>query len=201
MSPVTVILTIAAYFAILVIVSAISSRAATDSTFFNGNRRAPWIIVAIAMIGAPISGVTFISVPGMVAAKGYGYLQMVLGFIVGYAIIAAILVPLFYRRNLTSIYSYLEQRFGQGSYRSGAWMFFISKMLGASVRFFVVCAVLQLLVCDPLGIPFAANVAIAVALIWLYTARGGVKSVIWTDTLKSFCLITSVILCICVIAA
>lgn len=200
MSPVTVILTIASYFVILVIVSAISSRAATDSTFFNGNRRAPWIIVAIAMIGAPISGVTFISVPGMVAAKGYGYLQMVLGFIVGYAIIAAILVPLFYRRNLTSIYSYLEQRFGQGSYRSGAWMFFISKMLGASVRFFVVCAVLQLLVFDPLGIPFAANVAIAVALIWLYTARGGVKSVIWTDTLKSFCLITSVILCICVIA-
>lgn len=200
MSPATVIITIALYFALLIAVSAVSSRSATNATFFNGNRRAPWLIVAIAMVGAPISGVTFISVPGMVTAKGYGYLQMVLGFIVGYALIAAILVPLFYRRNLTSIYSYLAQRFGQGSYRSGAWMFFISKMLGASVRFFVVCAVLQLLVCDPLGIPFAMNVTVTVALIWLYTARGGVKSVIWTDTLKSFCLIASVILCICVIA-
>ena len=194
--PVIVIITITAYFVLLMIVSYFASRGSDNSTFFTGNRRAPWPLVAFAMIGAAISGVTFISVPGMVAAKGYSYLQMVLGFIVGYFVIAFVLVPMFYRRNLISIYGYLEQRFGTSSYRSGAWLFFISKMLGAAVRFFVVCAVLQLLVFDPLHIPFTFNVIVTIALIWLYTVQGGVKTVIWTDTLKSFCLIMSVILCI-----
>ena len=194
--PVIVIITIAAYFVLLMIVSYFASRGSDNSTFFTGNRRAPWPIVAFAMIGAAISGVTFISVPGMVAAKGYSYLQMVLGFIVGYFAIAFVLVPMFYRRNLISIYGYLEQRFGTSSYRSGAWLFFVSKMLGSAVRFFVVCAVLQLLVFDPLHIPFTFNVIVTIALIWLYTVQGGVKTVIWTDTLKSFCLIMSVILCI-----
>lgn len=200
MTPTIVIITIAAYFGLLLFVGRIASRSADNNTFFTGGRRMPWPLVALAMIGAPISGVTFISVPGMVAAKSYGYLQMMLGFIIGYIIIAKVIVPVFYKRNLVSIYGYLQQRFGQGSYRSGAWMFFISKILGAAVRFFVVCAVLQVLVCEPLGIAFEFNVAITIALIWLYTASGGVKTLIWTDAIKSCCLVLSVGLCIVYIA-
>lgn len=198
--PVIVIITIAAYFALLMAVSYFASRGSDNSTFFTGNRKAPWPIVAFATMGAAISGVTFISVPGMVVAKGYAYLQMVLGFIVGYFAIAFVLLPLFYKRNLISIYGYLEERFGRSTYRTGAWFFFISKMLGAAVRFFVVCTVLQLLVFDPLHIPFIFNVIVTIALIWLYTVQGGVKTVIWTDTLKSFCLIMSVVLCIYFVA-
>ena len=198
--PVIVIITIVGYFALLMAVSYYASRGSDNSTFFTGKRQAPWPVVAFAMIGAAISGVTFISVPGMVAAKGYSYLQMVLGFIVGYALIAFVLVPLFYKRNLISIYGYLEERFGGSTYRTGAWFFFVSKMLGAAVRFFVVCAVLQLLVFGPLHIPFVFNVIVTIALIWLYTVQGGVKTLIWTDTLKSFCLIMSVVLCIYFVA-
>ena len=194
--PLIVILTIVAYFALLMGISYFASRGSDNSTFFTGKRQTPWPLVAFAMIGAAISGVTFISVPGMVAAKGYAYLQMVLGFIVGYFAIAFVLVPLFYKKNLISIYGYLEDRFGPNTYRTGAWFFFVSKMLGAAVRFFVVCAVLQLLVFEPLHIPFIFNVIVTIALIWLYTVQGGVKTLIWTDTLKSFCLIMSVILCI-----
>ena len=197
---VIVIITIAAYFVLLMAVSYFASRGSDNSTFFTGNRRAPWPVVAFAMIGAAISGVTFISVPGMVVGKGYAYLQMVLGFIVGYFVIAFVLVPLFYKKNLISIYGYLEERFGRSTYRAGAWFFFVSKMLGAAVRFFVVCAVLQLLVFTPLHIPFIFNVIVTIGLIWLYTVQGGVKTLIWTDTLKSFCLIMSVILCIYFIA-
>lgn len=198
--PVIVIITIAAYFALLMLVSYFASRGSDNSTFFTGNRRAPWAVVAFAMIGAAISGVTFISVPGMVIAKGYSYLQMVLGFIVGYFVIAFVLIPLFYKRNLISIYGYLEERFGRSTYRTGAWFFFVSKMLGAAVRFFVVCVVLQMLVFEPLHIHIIFNVMVTIALIWLYTVQGGVKSLIWTDTLKSFCLIMSVILCIYFVA-
>ncbi|MCM1482824.1 MAG: sodium:solute symporter [Muribaculaceae bacterium] len=204
MSPVTVIITIAAYFALLLFVSWLSAKGSArggNASFFTGGRRAPWPLVAFAMIGAAISGVTFISVPGMVAAKGYSYLQMVLGFIVGYAVISMVLVPVFYRQGLVSIYGYLDRRFGRASYRAGAWIFFVSKILGASVRFFVVCAVLQPLVFGPLGIPFALNVAMTIALIWLYTVRGGVKTLIWTDSLKSLFLIGSVVLCIVFIAS
>lgn len=199
--PVIIIITIAAYFLLLLAISWVASRGSDNTTFFTGNRRAPWPLVAFATAGAAISGVTFISVPGMVVGKGYAYLQMVLGFIVGYVLIAYVLVPLFYKRNLISIYGYLEQRFGRSTYRAGAWFFFLSKMLGAAVRFFVVCAVLQLLVFTPLHIPFEFNVIVTIALIWLYTMQGGVKTVIWTDTLKSFCLIMSVILCIYFVAA
>ncbi len=201
MTPTSVILTIAGYFLLLIAVSWLSARKADNDTFFTGNRRTPWPIVAFAMIGAAISGVTYISVPGMVAAKSYAYLQMVLGFIVGYIVIAFVLVPIFYRRQLVSIYSYLAERFGRRTHRSGAWIFFVSKILGAAVRFFVVCAVLQILVFDPLKVPFALNVLFTIALIWLYTWRGGVKTLIWTDTLKSACLILSVVLCIYYIAS
>ncbi len=200
MTPLTVILTIAGYFALLLTISFFASRGSDNSTFFTGNRKTPWPLVAFAMIGAAISGVTFVSVPGMVVHSGYSYLQMVLGFIVGYLVIAAVLVPIFYRHNLVSIYGYLEDRFGIATYRTGAWFFFVSKMLGASVRFLVVCVVLQGLVFGPYGIPFVFNVIATIALIWLYTVKGGVKTLIWTDTLKSFCLITSVVLCIYFIA-
>ncbi len=200
MTPSIVIITIAAYFCLLLTISYFASRKSDNATFFTGNRKTPWILVSIAMIGAAISGVTFISVPGMVVKSGYSYLQMVLGFIVGYFLIAFVLVPMFYKRNLVSIYGYLEERFGVSTYKSGAVFFFISKMLGASVRFLVVCVVLQTLVCEPWGIPFYINVIATIALIWLYTMQGGVKTLIWTDTLKSICLITSVILCIYFIA-
>lgn len=182
------------------VISWFASRGSNNSTFFNGNRQAPWGLVAFAMIGAAISGVTFISVPGMVAAKGYSYLQMVLGFIVGYFAIAFVLVPIFYRRNLISIYGYLEDRFGKSTYHTGAWFFFVSKMLGAAVRFYVVCVVLQSMVFGSLGIPFAITVVVSILLIWIYTVQGGVKTLIWTDTLKSFCLVASVGLCIYFIA-
>lgn len=200
MSPLSVIIIIAAYFALLLVVSWLAARGAVNSTFFTGDRRMPWGVVAFATLGAAISGVTFISVPGMVVGKSYSYLQMVLGFVAGYAVIGSVLLPLFYRRNLISIYGYLEERFGRPVYKAGALLFFVSKLLGAAVRFYVVCAVLQLLVFAPLGIGFAVNVAVTVALILLYTMRGGVKSLIWTDLIKSACLIGSVVLAILFIA-
>ena len=199
-TPVIVLLTIIGYFAVLFLISWFASRGSDDRTALTGGRQAPWFIVAIAMIGAPISGVTFVSVPGQVAVKSFSYMQMVLGFAVGYFVIAYVLMPLFFKRNLVSIYGYLEQRFGQGTHKTGAWFFFISKMLGAAVRFYVVCVTLQLLVFGPLHIPFVINVIATIALIFLYTLQGGVKTVIWTDTLKSFCLIMSVVLCIVFIA-
>lgn len=199
-TPWIIIATIAGYFALLFLISWFATRKSDSKDALTGGNKAPWFIVAIAMIGAPISGVTFVSVPGMVLGKSFSYLQMALGFIVGYFVIAYVLIPLFYKRHLVSIYGYLEQRFGASTHKSGAWFFFISKMLGAAVRFYVVCVTLQLLVFEPLGIPFILNVIVTIALIFLYTLQGGVKTVIWTDTLKSFCLIMSVVLCIYFIA-
>ena len=192
MSPISVLITIAAYFAVLYIISYLTGRKADNAGFFSGNRKSPWYLVAFGTIGAAISGVTFVSVPGMVAVSSFSYLQMVLGFAVGQLIIAFVLIPLYYKMNLVSIYEYLENRFGISTYKTGAWFFFISKMLGASVRLFVVCVVLQLLVFDPLHLPFILNVFFTVGIVWLYTFRGGVKSVVWTDSLKTFCLIVSV---------
>lgn len=191
-----VLATIAFYFVLLFIISWITGRKTDNAGFFTGNRKSPWYMVAVAMIGASISGVTFISVPGAVLAGGYSYMQMVLGFFVGSIIVALVLIPMFYKMNLMSIYGYLENRFGLASYRTGAWFFFVSKMLGASVRFFVVCVVLQTLVFEPLNMPFTLNVILTVALIWLYSFQGGVKSLIWTDSLKTFCLVVSVVSCI-----
>ena len=196
MSPLSVLLTLAAYFVILFTVSYLAGRKADNAGFFTGNRRSSWPVVAFAMIGASISGVTYVSVPGMVKDSGFGYLQMVQGFIAGQFIIAFVLTPLFYRLNLVSVYEYLESRFGRASYRTGAWFFFLSKMLGAAVRLMLVCITLQLLVFGPCGLPFVLNAALTVALVWLYTWRGGVKSLIWTDSLKTLCLIVSVVLCI-----
>ncbi|MCH5235959.1 MAG: sodium:solute symporter [Muribaculaceae bacterium] len=195
-SQILVILIIIAYLLVLLLISRLTSRRANNNTFFIGNRKMPWVVVALAMITAPISGVTFISVPGMVLSKGYGYLQMCLGFIVGYFIIAWVLVPLYYRHNIVSIYSFLETRFGKETYKTGAWFFLISKILGTAVKFLVVCFVLQMLVFQPLGIPFIVNVFLTISLIGLYTFKGGVKTVIWADIFKSLCLVTSIGLCI-----
>ena len=201
MTPALVLVTVAAYFTVLFAVAYVTGRKADNQGFFVGNRKSPWFVVAFAMIGSSISGVTFISVPGWVATSHFSYMQMVLGFLTGQLIIAFVLIPLFYRMRLVSIYEYLENRFGASSYKTGAWFFFISKMLGAAVRIFLVCIVMQLLVFEPLGIGFVWNVAATMALVWLYTFRGGVKSLIWTDSLKTFCLVVSVVLCICYIAS
>lgn len=200
MSPLVAILTIAIYFAVLFTVSYLAGRRADNSGFFVGGRQSKWYMVAFAMIGASISGVTFVSVPGMVGASQMGYLQMVLGFVAGQLAIAFVLTPLFYKLQLTSIYQFLEDRLGKGGYHSGAWMFFISKMLGASVRLFVVCLMMQLLIFAPLGLPFALNALVTMIVVWLYTFRGGVKSLIWTDSLKTLCLLLSLFLCIWYIA-
>ena len=200
MSPLLILSVILIYFAVLFGVSWWSGRRADNAGFFVGNRRSPWYVVAFAMIGASISGVTFVSVPGMVAASGFSYMQMVLGFVAGQVLIAFVLTPLFYRMELVSIYGYLEKRFGVSAYRTGAWFFFVSKMLGAAVRLYLVCAVLQLLVFGPWGVPFAVNVLFSVLVVWLYTFRGGVKSLVWTDSLKTFCLVMSLFLTIYYIA-
>ena len=198
MNPLTILIGIAAYFGLLFFISYLAGRKADNAGFFSGNRSSNWLLVAMSTIGAAISGVTFVSVPGMVATSGWAYMQMVLGFTVGQILIAYVLIPLYYKLNLTSIYQYLQQRFGMSTYKSGAWLFFVSKMLGASVRLFVVSEVLQLLVFDRLSVPvpFWANAIITVLIVYLCTFKGGVKSLIWTDLLKTCCLILSVALCI-----
>ena len=203
LSPLAVILTMLGWFVLILAVSFIASRGVRNSgDFFNGGRKAPWWIVAIAMIGAPMSGVTFVSVPGMVGVDGnaMGYMQMVFGFLVGYLVIAFVLTPVFYRKNMVSIYQYLEDRFGSAPHKTGAWFFFVSKLLGASVRLFLVCVTLQLMVFEPLGVPFAINVLICMAIVLAYTFKGGMKSVLWTDTLKTLCMIVAIVLTIVFIA-
>ncbi len=196
MSATIIIATILGYIALLFTVAYISGRRADNEGFFVGNRSSSWWMVMFAMVGAAMSGVTFVSVPGMVATSGFSYFQMVLGFMTGYFVIAFVLIPLFYRMKLVSIYGYLEQRFGVGAYKTGAWFFFISKLLGASVRLFLICVVLQLLLFEPYGLPFWLNALVTVLLVLLYTFQGGVKSLIWTDTLKTLCLILSIALSI-----
>ena len=191
-----ILITILAYFAILFFISHLTSKQADNSTFYRANRRSPWYMVAFGMIGASISGVTFVSVPGMVLTSQMTYLQMCLGFIVGYFVIAFVLLPLYYRLNLTSIYSYLGQRLGERSYLTGASFFLLSKMTGAAVRFYVVCIILQQFVFTPAGIPFAVNVLVMVLLIWLYTRRGGIGTLVFTDSFQTLCLFTALILII-----
>ena len=196
MTPAAVIATVLGYIAVLFAVAWISGRRADNAGFFTGNRRTPWYMAAFAMIGAAISGVTFISVPGSVSVDAFSYMQMVLGFTVGQFIVAFVLIPLFYRLHVVSLYEYLDSRFGVASHRTGAWFFFISKILGAALRVYVVCAVLQLLVFDRYGFPFWSNALITMFFVWLYTQQGGVKSLIWTDSLKTFCLVASLVLSI-----
>ena len=191
-----ILATVFTYFAILFAISHLTSRRADNSTFYRANRRAPWYMVAFGMVGASISGVTFVSVPGMVLTSQMTYLQMCLGFIVGYLVIAFVLLPLYYRLNLTSIYTYLGQRLGERSYMTGACFFLLSKMTGAAVRFYVVCIILQQFVFAPAGIPFVVNVTVMVMLIWLYTRRGGIGTLVFTDSFQTLCLFTALIMII-----
>ncbi len=186
MSPVYIIFVIVVYFALLILISFFTGKDKRSSAFFLGNRKSPWYVVAFGMIGATLSGVTFISIPGWVGESKFSYMQMVLGFLVGYFVIANILMPLYYRLNLTSIYSYLGMRFGKYSYKTGALFFLLSRLLGASFRVYLMANVLQITVFDNWSIPFYATVAITIILIWLYTFRGGIKTIIWTDTLQTF---------------
>lgn len=195
MTPVMIISVLVGYFALLIFISKMTSDDDGNESFFVGKRQSPWYIVAFGMIGASLSGVTFISVPGWVASSQFSYFQMVLGYLLGYAVIATVLMPLYYRLNLTSIYSYLEDRFGYWSYKSGAFYFLLSRTIGASFRLFLVANVLQILVFNAWNVPFAATVALTIALIWVYTHKAGIKTIIWTDTLQTLFMIVAVVLC------
>lgn len=191
-----IIVTILAYFCILLVFSRFTSRRATNSTFYRADRRSPWYMVAFGMIGASISGITFVSVPGMAVKTDMTYLQMCFGFIFGYLIVAFVLLPVYYRFNLTTIYTYLQTRLGQRAYKTGSSFFLLSKLIGAAVRFYVVCIILQRFVLDQLGIPFLVTVVFMVGLIWLYTRKGGIKTLVWTDSFQTLCMFLALILII-----
>lgn len=192
MSPQLVLSVIFSYFSILIIISFLTSRKADSKTFFTANRQSPWYLVAFGMIGASLSGVTFISVPGWVGTTQFSYFQMVLGYLAGYAVIGLILMPLYYRLNLISIYQYLDQRFGFWSYKTGAFYFLLSRVVGASFRLFLVAGVLQLTLFDAWNISFEITVLITILLIWLYTFRGGINTIVWTDTLQTLFMLSAV---------
>ncbi len=201
MSPILVFGVIAGYFLLLILISYLTSRKSDSLTFYTGNRESPWFLVAFGMVGASLSGVTFISVPGEVGNTNWAYLQLVLGNMVGYAVIALVLIPLFYKLNLISIYEYLKTRFGRNTYLSGATIFLISQTIGASFRLFLAATVLQLAFFEAFGIPFYAAVFTTMVLIWLYTFKSGIKTIVWTDTLQTTFLLAAVLICIFVIAS
>lgn len=196
MTPTAILVLISLYFALLIFISYITGKEDSNAAFFRANKSAPWFLVAFGMIGASLSGVTFISVPGAVEANQFGYLQVVFGYFFGYLIIAYVLLPLYYKLNLTSIYTYLSDRFGPTSYKTGATAFLISRTIGAAFRLFLVAKVLQLLVFDSFNIPFILTVVITIGLIWLYTFKGGIKTIIFTDTLQTMFMLISVVVSI-----
>ncbi|WP_334057143.1 sodium:solute symporter [Polaribacter sp. P097] len=201
MQPLHILLLIIGYFSVLILISYVTGKSANNATFFKANNSSPWYLVAFGMIGASLSGVTFISVPGWVEAQSMSYMQMVLGYIVGYAVIGLVLLPLYYKLNLTSIYTYLQDRFGNYSYKTGASYFLLSRIIGASFRLFLVANVLQLLLFDEFGIPFWITVTITILLIWLYTFKGGIKTIVWTDTLQTLFMLIAVGVCIYTISS
>jgi len=199
-SPFILLAVIFGYFLLLMLISSVTSKGSNNETFFTANKKSPWLLVAVGMVGASLSGVTFISVPGTVGAGGlnmsFSYMQVVFGYLVGYFVIATVLLPAYYKLNLTSIYEYLEDRFGPVSYKTGAFYFLSSRIIGASMRLFLVAIVLQKFVLDQFGVPFWLTVVIAILLIWIYTYRGGIKTIVWTDTLQTVCMLTAVVLTI-----
>jgi len=201
MSPFLVVGIIGGYFLVLIIISHFTSKNATNETFFTGNRQSPWFVVAFGMIGASLSGVTFISIPGEVGAlisdaepqfKAFSYFQLVLGYLLGYYVIANVLMPMYYKLNLISIYSYLDQRFGIKSYKTGSIFFLVSQSMGASLRLFLVAGVLQIAFFDAYNIPFMVTVTVTILLIWIYTFKAGIKTIVWTDTLQTFFMLLAV---------
>jgi len=200
MNPYIALAILVAYFGMLIVVSIYTSKGADTATFFTANRQSPWYLVAFGMIGTSLSGVTFVSVPGAVLNIQFSYFQVVLGYILGYLIIGTVLMPLYYRLNLISIYSYFSDRFGFWSYNSGSAIFLVSRTVGSAVRLYVAAGVLQIALFGPLGVPFEVAVAITILLIWIYTFKGGIKTIIITDTLQTTFLVTAVILTIVLVA-
>ena len=200
LTPVLIIGIIVSYFLVLVAISYFTGKDAGNENFFLAGRKSNWMLVAFGMVGATLSGVTFISIPGVVGAGGanqaFSYMQMVFGYFLGYVFIALVLMPLYYRLGLTSIYTYLEQRFGFNAYKTGAAYFLLSRVIGASFRLYLVAIVLQQFVLAPFGVPFGVTVFTTIALIWVYTFRGGINTIVWTDTLQTLSLLTAVVLTI-----
>ena len=187
------------YFLVLLFISNLTSKKSTFTDFFNANRSSPWYLVAFGMIGTSLSGVTFISVPGEVGSSNFSYFQVVLGYLVGYYVIAKVLLPLYYKHNLISIYTYLENRFGFYSYKAGAFFFLLSRTIGASFRLFLVAGVLQIAIFNQLGLPYFFSVLLTILLIWIYTFKGGIKTIVWTDALQTLFMLSAVIITIFII--
>lgn len=192
MSPTLVLIIIVIYFSALILISYFTARGATTTTFFTANRQSPWFLVAFGMIGSSLSGVTFVSVPGNVGKIGFGYFQVVLGYILGYWTIILVLMPLYYRLNLISIYTYLEHRFDTWAYRTGSFFFIVSRSVGSSLRLFLAAAILQLFLFDAWNVPFFVTVFTTIALIWIYTFKGGVKTIVYTDSFQTIFLVSAV---------
>ncbi|MGB4846864.1 MAG: sodium:solute symporter [Saprospiraceae bacterium] len=197
-SPLWILTIVAGYFLLLIFVAWITSRNSTNDDFFINRHKSQWWLVAIGMLGSSLSGVTFISIPGVVGAAGqnqaFSYMQVVLGYLLGYMTISLFLMPLYYRLNLISIYGYLGMRFGKVSYKTGSAFFMLSRLIGSAFRMYLAVMVLHLLLCAPFGIPFPVTVVIAIALIWVYTFKGGIRTIVFTDTLQTFCMLAAVIL-------
>lgn len=191
-----ILTTILVYFCVLMFMGRVTSRKSDNDTFYRGERKSPWYMLAFGLVGTSISGITFVSVPGMVINQDMTYLQTCLGFILGYFVVAFVLLPVYYRLNLTTIYTYLKERLGMRSYKTGAMFFLLSEMTGTALKFYVVCSILQRFVFGQFGLPFGVTVVMLVALIWLYTRRGGIKTVVWTDTFQTFCMMAALIIII-----
>ena len=191
LQPAFLLVLILGYFTLLMVIAYLTGKQADNQTFFTANRSSPWYLVAFGMVGASLSGVTFISVPGWVGDSGFSYFQVVLGYWAGYFVVSFVLLPIYYRQNLTSIYEYLQDRFGYNSHKVGAVSFFISRVLGASFRLFLVAIVLQQFIFDAWGIPFEITVVLSIVLIWVYTQKGGIKTIVWTDTLQTLLMLTA----------
>ena len=192
MTPTDILFLIGGYFLLLLAISYFTGKNDTNEDFFKAGNKSPWYLVAFGMVGASLSGVTFISVPGWVEASQFSYMQVVFGYLLGYIITAYVLLPVYYKQNVTSIYQYLDDRFGFVSYKVGAVSFFVSRVLGAAFRLFLVAIVLQQFVFDELGVPYEVTVIISVLLIWIYTFKGGIKTIVWTDTLQTLFMLLSV---------
>lgn len=200
MKPIYIVLLIVVYFGILFLISYFTGKDDSNDAFFKAKNKAPWYLVAFGMVGASLSGVTFISVPGWVKDSQFSYMQVVLGYILGYLVIAFVLLPIYYKLKVTSIYQYLDYRFGNTSYKTGAFFFFVSRLIGSAFRLFIVAQILQAFVFDEWHIPFAVTVVVSVFLIWLYTFKGGIKTIVWTDTLQTFFMLSAVVITVYFIA-
>ncbi|MFT6783304.1 MAG: Na+/proline symporter [Saprospiraceae bacterium] len=197
LSPTLILSVIIGYFLVLIAISYFTAGKGDNKTFFTANRDSPWLLVAIGMIGASLSGVTFVSIPGLIGKDSgqyinFSYMQMVFGYLVGYTVIALVLMPIYYKYNLTSIYTYLDKKIGKSAYKTGAAFFLLSRVIGASFRLYLVSMVLDIFVTGPLGIPFFLTVVITIVLIWIYTYKGGIKTIVVTDTFQTISMLAAV---------